>query len=205
MLPLMDRLARRLERARELPPSALVRRGVGFLLSRLAGPLLLRNCTRVGARPRVAGLPRITNRGAVNIGDDVIISSVLGLVEIEVERGGCVDIGNDVFVNFGTSIRAASRVSIESNVGIGPYSLVSNHQVGAPGVPPSPVRIDSGAWLGARVTVLPGAWIGAGATIAAGSVVSGRIPAGAVAAGSPARVLRLAAEPGPTAQVKAGT
>jgi acetyltransferase-like isoleucine patch superfamily enzyme len=42
------------------------------------------------------------------------------------------------------------------------------------------------------VTVLPGARIGAGAVIAAGSVVAGEIPAGAVAGGIPARVLKRA-------------
>ena len=47
-------------------------------------------------------------------------------------------------------------------------------------------------WLAVRVTVLPGSKIGAGAVISAGSVVDGEIPAGALAGGVPARVLRAA-------------
>jgi acetyltransferase-like isoleucine patch superfamily enzyme len=54
------------------------------------------------------------------------------------------------------------------------------------------VEIGDGVWLAARVTVLPGSRIGAGAVIAAGSVVAGDIPAGNVAGGIPARILRKA-------------
>jgi acetyltransferase-like isoleucine patch superfamily enzyme len=57
-------------------------------------------------------------------------------------------------------------------------------------VEPRAIDIGDGAWLAARVTVLPGTRIGARAVIAAGSVVAGDIPAGAVAGGIPARILR---------------
>ncbi len=45
-------------------------------------------------------------------------------------------------------------------------------------------------FLGARTVILPGVTIGAGVAVGAGSVVTKSIPAGAVAAGNPARVLR---------------
>src|SRR6185436_20460538 len=49
------------------------------------------------------------------------------------------------------------------------------------------IRIGAGATIGSRSTLLPGARIGKGAEIAAGSTVSGAVPAGQRWAGSPAR------------------
>jgi maltose O-acetyltransferase len=45
-------------------------------------------------------------------------------------------------------------------------------------------------WLGGGVIVCPGVTIGADTVVGAGSVVTRDLPAGVVAVGSPARVLR---------------
>jgi acetyltransferase-like isoleucine patch superfamily enzyme len=52
------------------------------------------------------------------------------------------------------------------------------------------VEIGAGCDIGVGAIILPGARIGDGAQIGAGAVVTGEIPAGTVAAGVPARVLR---------------
>lgn len=52
------------------------------------------------------------------------------------------------------------------------------------------IEVGDDAWLGAGCTILDGARIGTGAIIAAGAVITGVIPSGAIAAGVPARVLR---------------
>ena len=50
-------------------------------------------------------------------------------------------------------------------------------------------RIDEFAWVGLRCIILPGAHVGEGAIVQAGSVVMGRIPPCAIAAGNPAKVI----------------
>jgi len=53
-----------------------------------------------------------------------------------------------------------------------------------------PVVIEHDVFIGMYTLVLKGAHIGVGSVIGAGSVVTGEIPPGVVAAGNPARVLR---------------
>lgn len=53
-----------------------------------------------------------------------------------------------------------------------------------------PIVIEDDVFIGMEVMVLKGAHIGAGSVIGARSVVTGRIPPGVIAAGSPARVVR---------------
>ena len=57
-----------------------------------------------------------------------------------------------------------------------------------------PVRIEDDVWIGARAIILPGVTIGQGAIIGAGAVVTKDVPAYAICAGNPARVLRLRTE-----------
>jgi acetyltransferase-like isoleucine patch superfamily enzyme len=56
--------------------------------------------------------------------------------------------------------------------------------------PPEAVVIEDDAWLDLNVVVLKGVTIGKGSLIGANSLVSRSIPAGAVAAGAPAKVIR---------------
>src|SRR5258707_13921759 len=54
----------------------------------------------------------------------------------------------------------------------------------------APVRLGVNVWVGRSATILPGVTIGHHAVIAAGSIVTGDIPARTVAAGAPARPIR---------------
>jgi acetyltransferase-like isoleucine patch superfamily enzyme len=55
-----------------------------------------------------------------------------------------------------------------------------------------PITVGKDCWIGAGAIILGGVTIGDGTTIGAGSVVTRDIPAGVVAVGSPARVIRTA-------------
>jgi maltose O-acetyltransferase len=52
------------------------------------------------------------------------------------------------------------------------------------------IRIDDGAWIGARATILPGVTIGEGSVIAAGALVAADVPPHTVVGGVPAKPLR---------------
>jgi len=54
----------------------------------------------------------------------------------------------------------------------------------------SPIAIGDNVWLGGGAIVLPGVRIGDDSVIGAGAVVTKDVPAGVVAAGNPARVVR---------------
>jgi acetyltransferase-like isoleucine patch superfamily enzyme len=54
---------------------------------------------------------------------------------------------------------------------------------------PGPVVIEDCVWVGANVSIVPGVTIGEGAVVAMGAVVTRDVPAGAVVAGNPARVI----------------
>lgn len=130
-------------------------------------------------------------------GSKLRLNSGWAPVELVSGPAGTVEIGDGVFVNYGSIISAHQHVRIGSNVMIGNYCIIADTDtpgISEPHAGPStdsrPVEIGDGVWLAARVTVLPGARIGAGASIAAGSIVAGDIPAGSVAGGIPARVIR---------------
>ena len=167
--------------------------------SRLTAFVWLRQCDVVGANARTFFRPNVDNRGRIVIGSNVRLNSNWAPLELVTGPRGTIEIGDGVYINYGTLVAAEQSVRIGPNVMVGNYSIIADTEIpgieepaGRPPVAPRPVEIGEGAWLAARVTVLPGARIGARAVIAAGSIVAGEIPAGAVAGGIPARIIRAA-------------
>lgn len=121
--------------------------------------------------------------------------------------GIVLSIGDSVQFNDYVHIAATVHVSIGDDTLIASRVFISDHNHGrfdgsaledGPDTPPvqrplhaKPVRIGKNVWIGESVCVLPGVTIGDGAVIGAGSVVTRDIPARCVAAGNPARVIRL--------------
>ena len=53
-----------------------------------------------------------------------------------------------------------------------------------------PITIGNEAWVGTAAIILSGVTIGEGAVVAAGAVVTRDVPAGAIVAGNPARIVK---------------
>jgi len=112
------------------------------------------------------------------------------------EFGKNLRLGKGVFVNMGCRFQDAGGITIGdgSLVGHGSTLTTLNHAVDPDrraDMLPARIMIGRKAWLGAAVTVLPGITIGDGAIIGAGAVVTKDVPANAIVAGVPARVIRM--------------
>jgi acetyltransferase-like isoleucine patch superfamily enzyme len=111
-------------------------------------------------------------------------------------------IGNNVGISC-TSMVAASKIEIEDNVRIGGgvviydtdfHSLAVEERICSPeittNIKVAPVKICSGAFIGAHSIILKGVTIGENAVIGAGSVVAKSIPANEIWAGNPAKFIK---------------
>jgi maltose O-acetyltransferase len=106
-------------------------------------------------------------------------------------------IGSGGFVNFGLVALDVAPIHIGDDVQIGPYVqlLTPTHPLD-PGLrrakweAAEPIAIGDNVWLGGGAIVLPGVTIGADTVVGAGAVVTSDLPAGVLALGTPARVVR---------------
>ncbi|MCW2505753.1 MAG: putative sugar acetyltransferase [Actinomycetia bacterium] len=106
-------------------------------------------------------------------------------------------VGARSFANFGLVCLDVATVTIGDDVQIGPnvQLLTPTHPL-EPGPRRDkweaalPIRIGDNVWLGGGVIVCPGVTIAQNTVVGAGSVVTRDLPAGVVAMGSPARVVR---------------
>ena len=104
-------------------------------------------------------------------------------------------------INIGAVIGEGSMIDMGAVIGagavVGEYCHVGAGAVLAGMVEPmckEPVTLERGVMIGANAVVLEGCRIGADAAVAAGAVVTGSLPAGTVAAGVPARIVKQADE-----------
>jgi acetyltransferase-like isoleucine patch superfamily enzyme len=117
-----------------------------------------------------------------------------------------ISIGNRVVIRPGSMLFADSRVNgasitIEDDVliGSGVHFYTANHAFENIEIPiidqghseSRGVLIKKGSWIGANAIILPGVTIGENTVIGAGSVVTKSIPSKVVAAGNPARIIKL--------------
>lgn len=131
---------------------------------------------------------KVNIRESNRIGDDVSIGT-LSVVEHHVEIGNGVRIHTQAFI--------PEFSVLEEGCWIGPNVVLTNAKYplspGAKDQLAGPV-IRKRAKIGANVTILPGVVVGEEALVGAGAVVAKDVPAGAVVAGNPARVIRQIAE-----------
>lgn len=151
---------------------------------------------------------RIYNNGArenLKIGNNVVLDC-----KINCNAMGKLTIGDFTSIRENTTINCNREIYIGSHCFIGDRVLVQDND-SHPESPEmrrkqslglsngitdtydsqsAPVVIKSGVWIGTGAMVLKGVTIGENSIIGAGSVVTGNISSGHIAAGNPARIIR---------------
>lgn len=142
-------------------------------------------------------------KGAKNNGITIGNRVFLGRNSILSCKDGDIYLQDGVNIGFNCEIFSSSTVTIGENtliaaycylVGGGNYDLTQSEvafaeQDGLDTL--GGIQIDPNCWIAADVKVLDGVHIGEGAVIGAGAVVRSNIPANSLAAGLPAKVIRL--------------
>jgi acetyltransferase-like isoleucine patch superfamily enzyme len=181
-------------------PNLLAR--VRYVLTNLSkvGPVLnarrhLRKATSLGRKVTLYGNPQVVNEGTMTIGERCRLVSTVAKLELVALPGGHLEIGENVFINYGSSLVSSTHVKIGNDVLIGTHVMVMDtdfHRVEDKSWDTSgkPVIVEERAWLGNRSIILKGVTIGHDSVVAAGSVVTSDVPPRTIVAGVPARVVR---------------
>ena len=169
-----------------------LRRRLGLSVTRLRHPRVTFGplCdVRSGARFTVA-------RGAhVTIGAGCVLDHGFTL-----EATGTLSIGDRTVFGHHCTVAADDSVTIGAGCLLGELVSVRDHDhafdrsdVGIldQGRATAPVVIGDDVWVGAKATITRGVTIGRGAVVGAHAVVTHDLPAGCVAVGVPARIVRM--------------
>lgn len=171
---------------------------------------------RIGSGTRI-GFASIVRGREVTLGRKVQIGSTTFLDVEVIEIGDDTKINEQVFaggptlpesrltigarciVMQHTFLNPTKPLVIGDDTGVGGKCSIFTHgswqnQLEGYPVKFAPVELGRGVWIPWQVFIMPGVTIGDGATIGAGSLVTKDVPAGALAAGSPAKVLKTADE-----------
>ncbi|HEX6866658.1 MAG TPA: acyltransferase [Caulobacteraceae bacterium] len=138
---------------------------------------------------------KATDGGAIEIGARTSVGAGCVLIA----KGGRLSIGADGYVGDGCVITCRQSIVIGDDALIAEHVTIrdQDHAFDDPDTPirlqgfvTAPVAIGRDVWLGAKTTIAKGVTVGDGAVVGAGSIATKDVPAFAVAAGAPAKVLR---------------
>jgi len=167
-------------------------------------PLLKGRCHTVGHHLYLfGGLPFISGPLRISLGDNCRVSGHTTFSGRTCARQAPeLRVGNNVDIGYMTTIAIGQRVDIGHNVRIAGHALLAGYpghpldtEARAAGYPETDdqvgdIILEDDVWLASNVSVLAGVRIGKGTVVATGSVVTRDLPAGVLAAGIPARVIR---------------
>lgn len=185
---------------------------LGHLLLRLAGtppnPPALADGVEIAETSELVGQALIRKHGGRIVVEDR--SLVEGVLVAETAESFIL-IGHNTFIGGRSLVDCVEEISIGNDVLISHDCLImdsDNHSIHYRDrqkdlqdwrrnqdhdwstTQTRPVRVDNGAWVGARAIILKGVTVGEGAVVAAGSVVTKDVPSYTIVAGNPAKVVR---------------
>jgi acetyltransferase-like isoleucine patch superfamily enzyme len=167
----------------------------------LYAPMLRARCESAGVGLNVSAVPYIRGHARLRIGNHCYFS------EFGVDTGRFMDdpeliIGDHCHIGYQVRFILNQRITLGEHVLIAGGCNIQDSD-GHPSDPEArmrgeglkasdiaPVTFHDYAWVGRGSHILKGVTVGKGAVVAAGSVVAVDVPDGAVAMGSPARILR---------------
>lgn len=148
-------------------------------------------------RPIEGELLEALDEGRLTIGEGTLLEPGCWLTLAPEAR---IAIGAGCFLNRNTMLAAYERIEIGDHTMLANGCFIgdADHRVDDPEKPitwqgftsKGPVRIGSNCWFGVNCVVTSGVTIGDRCVIGANSVVTSDIPAGSIAAGAPARVIK---------------
>lgn len=150
---------------------------------------------------------RLKGQKYISVGNETFIDSGVQLTAWDSHNGlrftPSITIGNRCAIRNNAHITAINSITIGDDLLTGTNVLITDNSHGMathehmslpfterPMVSKGPVVIGNKVWLGNNVCVMAGVTIGDGAIIGANSVVTHDVPAYAVAAGIPARIIK---------------
>lgn len=165
-------------------------------------PLFRGQCERVGERFQMEELPYLQGEGRIVIGSGVRLSGKpsVGFGRPSPDRPELV-IGDDTFVGHGCGFHISRAVRIGRHCllagGVQVYDAdghpldAARRRAGEPTPPEAVAAVTLGddVWVGTGAVILKGVTVGDRAVIGARAVVTKDVPADAVVAGNPARVV----------------
>lgn len=131
-------------------------------------------CRRCGQNIAIYPNTHIFHIENLELGDNVSIHPMS-----YIDAAGTIKIGSDVSIAHGVTVMSSTHVEGAAN------SVIRNNAVDF-----RSVSIGSNVWIGAKATILCGISIGDHSIIGASSVVTKPIPAGSMAHGVPAKIIR---------------
>ena len=120
-------------------------------------------------------------------------------VELRTVEAGHIQIGEDTRLNRGCTLTSYAQIRIDDFTIIGEFVSIRDANHGLKRGEPmrfqphtcEPILVGRDVWIGRGSCILPGVTIGEGAVIGANSVVTRDVPDFAIAAGVPAKVIKM--------------
>jgi len=139
---------------------------------------------------------RIENPWTVQMGKRCVLEPFVWLNVVR--ENAKIRIGEYTFIGRGTELGVSNEINIGKNCLISPAVFITDHNHGmemgkpmnAQETKSARVEIGDDVWIGAKSIILPGVHIDSGAVVGAGAVVRNNVPAYAIVAGVPSKIIR---------------